>query len=442
MRRTAILRTARVPLACGLTAIVFASIASAQEAPRPITLDEAVQLGQRHAPLAVQARGQLRTSDVTVRSAFASFLPSVNLSAARLYQGGARRFQSDQLADSIRPESPWSSSGDASLSLELFDGGSRFFELRRARAEQGAAEANDVNQRFRIALDVKQAFYDGLAARESEGAARAQLEQARSQMQTATARMAAGAATKSDSLRTAIQIGNAQLALITAQNALRTAEATLTRLVATPFPVTPVDDALDPQPMALDSVSLEQLALDGPAVRQASAQWQVARAGQKAARSSYFPRISMTYSRGANGQDLKYGWGDPFEYSTNLRFSASYPIFDRLNREELRVRADVQETNAEAALRDARFATRQQLSQFLGALRTAEARIAIQSSSVAAAEEDVRVQQQRYAVGASRLLDLLTSQTELNNARLALIQARYDYRIAKAQLEALVGRSL
>jgi outer membrane protein len=102
----------------------------------------------------------------------------------------------------------------------------------------------------------------------------------------------------------------------------------------------------------------------------------------------------------------------------------------------------VQEANAGAALRDAQFAARQQLSQFLGALRTAEARIAIQSASVAAAEEDVRVQQQRYAVGASRLLDLLTSQTELNNARAALIQARYDYRIAKAQLEALVGRSL
>jgi outer membrane protein len=206
--------------------------------------------------------------------------------------------------------------------------------------------------------------------------------------------------------------------------------------------VTPAEDTLSTQGIALDSAGLEQLALDGPAVRQAAAQWQAARAGQKAARSPYFPTISMSYSRGASGDDWQYGWGDPFQYSTNLRFTASYPLFNRLNREEQRVNADVQEANAEAALRDARFGTRQQLTQFLGALRTAEARIAIQSASVAAAEEDVRVQQQRYAVGASRLLDLLTSQTELNNARAALIQARYDYRIAKAQLEALVGRSL
>jgi outer membrane protein len=422
-----------------VAAVTWAGLASAQEAPRPITLEEAVQLAQRNAPGAVQSRGQLRTSDATVRGAYASFLPDVNLNMSRSWEGGTRTIQAGR---PVGDESPWSSSAGASMSIQLFDGGSRFYELRRARAQQDAAEANDIDQRFQIALSVKQAYYDGLAARESEAAARTQLEEAQLQMRTATARMAAGAATKSDSLRTAIQIGNAQLALISAQNALRTAEATLTRLVATPFPVTPADDALGAQTIAVDSASLERLALDGPAIREAAAQWQVARASQRAARSSYFPTISMSYSRGSNGDDLGYGWNDPFRYSSNLRFTASYPLFNRLNREEQRVAADVQEANTSAALRDAQFAAQQQLSQFLGALRTAEARIAIQSASVAAAEEDVRVQQQRYAVGASRLLDLLTSQTELNNARAALIQARYDYRIAKAQLEALVGRSL
>ncbi|HEY7406949.1 MAG TPA: TolC family protein [Gemmatimonadaceae bacterium] len=422
-----------------VAAVTWAGLASAQEAPRPITLEEAVQLAQRNAPGAVQSRGQLRTSDATVRGAYASFLPDVNLNMSRSWEGGTRTIQAGR---PVGDESPWSSSAGASMSIQLFDGGSRFYELRRARAQQDAAEANDIDQRFQIALSVKQAYYDGLAARESEAAARTQLEEAQLQMRTATARMAAGAATKSDSLRTVIQIGNAQLALISAQNALRTAEATLTRLVATPFPVTPADDALGAQTIAVDSASLERLALDGPAIREAAAQWQVARASQRAARSSYFPTISMSYSRGSNGDDLGYGWNDPFRYSSNLRFTASYPLFNRLNREEQRVAADVQEANTSAALRDAQFAAQQQLSQFLGALRTAEARIAIQSASVAAAEEDVRVQQQRYAVGASRLLDLLTSQTELNNARAALIQARYDYRIAKAQLEALVGRSL
>ena len=70
------------------------------------------------------------------------------------------------------------------------------------------------------------------------------------------------------------------------------------------------------------------------------------------------------------------------------------------------------------------------------------ARVISQQATVEAAEEDLRVQQQRYAVGGSTQLDVLTSQTQLDQARRDLIRARYDQRVAKAQLEALVGRSL
>jgi len=37
---------------------------------------------------------------------------------------------------------------------------------------------------------------------------------------------------------------------------------------------------------------------------------------------------------------------------------------------------------------------------------------------------------------------VLTSQSTLDAARLALIQARQDFRVARAQLESLVGKEL
>ena len=66
----------------------------------------------------------------------------------------------------------------------------------------------------------------------------------------------------------------------------------------------------------------------------------------------------------------------------------------------------------------------------------------MQQQAIAAADEDLRVQQQRYALGASTLLDLLASQTALNQSRQALIQARFDGRVARAQLAALLGKPL
>jgi len=102
----------------------------------------------------------------------------------------------------------------------------------------------------------------------------------------------------------------------------------------------------------------------------------------------------------------------------------------------------VAEVNAQASLRDTELGAQESLTQNIGALRGASQRVAVQVASVAAAEEDVRVQQQRYNIGASTLLDLITSQAALAQAQQSLIQARYDYRIARAQLEALIGREL
>jgi outer membrane protein len=153
--------------------------------------------------------------------------------------------------------------------------------------------------------------------------------------------------------------------------------------------------------------------------------------------------LSASYSRSGSGTDPRFGFGsDPFTYSGRLAFSLSYPVFNNFVREEGVVRAKVAEVNAQASFRDAQLAAVQLLTQNIGAIRGASQRVAIQVASVAAAEEDVRVQQQRYNIGASVLLDLITSQAALATAEQALIQARYDYRIARAQLEALIGRDL
>jgi outer membrane protein len=153
--------------------------------------------------------------------------------------------------------------------------------------------------------------------------------------------------------------------------------------------------------------------------------------------------LSALYTRGGSGTDPRFGFGsDPFTYSGRLSFSLSYPVFNNFVREEGVVRAKIAEVNAQASFRDAQLAAVQLLTQNIGAIRGASQRVAIQVASVAAAEEDVRVQQQRYNIGASVLLDLITSQAALATAEQALIQARYDYRIARAQLEALIGRDL
>lgn len=423
-------------------ATAIAQAISPADSMRSISLQEAVSLAQRNLPSAVQARGQVRTALSGVRSARGAFLPSLSTSLGQTKQAG-QRF--DPLRGPVtQAASPWQYSMGLNSSLEVFDGLRRWNQLKAAEAEVDAAEANVVTQRFGIALQVKREYANILAARESEAAARAQLEQAEAQLRAAVARVQAGAATMSDSLRSVIQVGNARLALLTARNSVRVASATLTRLVGTSFLVTasPVDTAALTR-LTIDSTTLAHWAQQGPAVQEAELNVLAATRAERASKASYLPTISTSFSYNGNRTDEAYRFTvDDYAYGRQFRVSLNFPLFNNFNREDAVVRARVAEDNARAQLRDTRLVAQQNLIAQVGALRSAEERIEIQQASVAAAQEDLRVQQQRYALSASTLLDLLTSQSQLNQARAALIQARQDYRIARAQIEAIVGRDL
>jgi len=428
--------------ALALLPVISAAQATLDTTATPISLAEAIRLAQQNAPATVQARGAIQTSEFSVKQAYSAFLPSVNLSAGTTRQKGDRFDTQGNLVPFTG--NPASYSTGMNASLQLFDGGRRLFDIRRAKADVNAAEATEVTQRYQIALQVKQQYYNILAARESESAAQAQIDQASQQLRAAGLRLRAGAATTSDSLRSMIQLGNARLAMLTARNNLSLANATLTRLVASPRTVTATpSDTLDQRVVIPSLASLEPLVQRAPAVEQAQAELESAKAATRSAKTAYLPTVNMNFSRGGSGLDPAFGLGDKrYAYNQSLNFSLSFPLFNNLNREVSLLRASVAEDNAEVTLRDTRLGARQTLVQALGQMTTAQQQVDIQSASVSAAVEDLRVQQRRYELGASTLLEVLTSQTQLDQARTALIRARYDYRVAKAQLEALIGRDL
>jgi outer membrane protein len=425
-------------------ALLVPTILSAQAAsdttPRAITVDEAVRLARRNSPLAVQARGDLRVARAGIKSAYFAFIPSAGVSLGSSWRRG---LEYDPQEDRIITASSLSFSNGFGMRLDLFDGGRRFFELRAAKAQRDVADAAEVLQQYQIALDVKRQYYDVLAAREAEQAARAQLAEAEQQFRVSTVRVGAGAASRSDSLRSLVTVGNARLAILDAENRVQLANASLTRLVGTSFPVTATpEDASEPSLEMLDPARLLAMAERGPLVEQAGAQLSAARALSRSALTSFLPTVSASAQRGGAGFDRRFGLDSPFNYSSGFQVSMNFPLLNGLQREENVVRANVAADNAEAQLRDAHLRAQQELTQALGLFRNAGQRVAVQLVSVAATEEDLRLQQQRYALGAASVLDVLTSQSALNAARNSLITARFDQRVARARLEALIGRPL
>jgi outer membrane protein TolC len=85
---------------------------------------------------------------------------------------------------------------------------------------------------------------------------------------------------------------------------------------------------------------------------------------------------------------------------------------------------------------------RAEAARLLSALHYSQENIALASEAVAVAEEDLRVQTQRYRAGISTALDQLSSELAVTQAELGLVAARYNYQTTRAALEALVGRNL
>jgi outer membrane protein len=445
-------RVALIAVVCSVPcAVVVAQ--TPDTAAVKIRLEDAIGAAQRNSPQAIQAHGQIGTAVTEERASYAAFLPnvSVGVNSSFANQGGTRSGGSVLTGANGSPivtggggtNASYRSTGTVTASMTVLDWGQRVFNLRAARADIAAAEAASTAQTYNIAYSVTQAFYAALAAREALAAAQVQLALADSTQRIANLMVRARTAILSDSLRAAIQASTARVAIATALNDLSSANANLSRLTASTVMVTadPADSGVVFTPLP-DTTTLQRLAATGPTVQQVTATYRSSVEQQRAARAAFLPQLDANYSFTGNGQNAYLGLGDPYTYGNRFSLSLSLPILDQFQREAALERAQIAASNAGASTRDARLAARQSLSQALGALQLARNRITEQTASIRAAEEDLRVQLERYRLHEATIVDVLTSQNELTQAQSGLIQARYDYRNARAQIEAIIGRPL
>lgn len=446
-------RAALCAAAGAASAVAAARPAAAQSAAQPapalraLTLAEALDLAARNAPAVVRAEGQVRAGQAAVRAARGAFLPNLALTASTTEQSPATARLNPATGELVAGR--WATNGGIAASVTVFDAFQRQFDLRAARAQETAAGAGVLQQRASVGLQVKQQFFAALAADEALVAARVQRAQADTQLALTRVRVLARTATVADSLQARIQVAQAEVAEITAVNDRRVADAALGRLVGLLTPVTARGDAAGlptadaEAPLGVDSAALVALAGEAPQVRQSGAALAAARAGVRAARAPYFPTLAVNYARNGLGSSSAFNPLPPnFRYSGQLRFSVNVPVFDQFNRQQALAQAQVAEASADADARDARLAAAQTVAAQLAALGTARAQAAAQRVAITAGEEALRVQRQRYRLGVATVLDVLTAQTQLAQARFQLAQARFAARTARAQLEALAGRDL
>jgi outer membrane protein len=403
-----------------------ASAAAQAQPVRAVTLQQAVAMAHEANPQVVSATGSIAAAQAAERSARGAYLPSLSMSAGTSLAG------SDVLGTPATGTTVGGTSdayrAGLSASWDVYTGGRRGAEQTAAQASTRAAEATLTAQRADVSLQVETAFYQVLRTEDLAAVAQARIDRAQEGVTAAQQRLSLGSATRSDLLR--------------AQTDRDAAQHALGRLVGADEPVTATrggESQVTPLSEADAGALLESIASQAPSVLAARAETESAAAGIDAARSQYLPSVSLTTGYNWQNQDPAFNQS---QTSWSVGIGVSYPIFNGYQREEGVVRARAQQTAAQAALADAVRGVRADASRSIGALRLAGERIDLAEQAVAAAQEDLRVQRERYRLGSSTILDLLTSQQAVVQAESDRVTARYDYQVARAQLDALAGREL
>ena len=438
------MRTARQGVLGGIvSALVSTGVAaqqrpvSAPPAPLQVSLAEAVRRALDVQPDVIRARGAVRTASADERAAWGAYLPTITTSGSASRSNAAGVDLSTGRPILIPGEYRYSVG--LAANLDLFTGFKRGAMRRAASARTDAADAGFVNQRYQVSAATAQLFYTSLANEELVRVAESQLERAQEQLQIAVNKFQAGAATRSDTLTATVDLGNARLALLQAQANLATSQANLARQIGADQPVRAVPDTAFPSPP--DTAALRADVIDrSPQVQQAEAQAKAAGADVTAARSQYWPTLRVSYNDTRQGPALRSF--PQFDETFRWTFGLSWLLFDGFSREASQASASVQRDVAQASAADTRRQLGADLTQQLAALFTAYAQIGITGTNVVAATEARRVTQERYRLGAGTLLDLLTAEANLTQAEVNQVQARYNYLIARAQVEAVVGHAL
>jgi outer membrane protein TolC len=436
-----------------LTVAVFLSLASsarssfAQAAPpqaRPdssltvqidsvLDLETVIRRAIDISPTVVASEESIRAAESERRVTGGAYLPTLAANSSVL--------RSNVTTTPVFPDNPSSYSAGLASSIDIFTGGRRGADRTRARADVNAAEANTVSERFAVTLTAQRGFYDNLRASDLVDVARARVAQGERGYRYAQDRVRAGTATKSDELRARLELTTGRQQLVAALDTLQTSAYTLGRLVGTNGPVGAKRPAAEgPRTLALSDSEIVRLAIDGsPSVRTARATEQANVAATKSARTLYVPDLRVTGGYNWANQTTLIGGVRP---GWSLALGTSFPLFNGFQREDAITRADATAEVARVTTLDVTRQARTEAARLLSGLRFADQNISLAGEAVQSAQEDLRVQNQRYQAGISTELDQLTSELAVTQAQLSLVAARFNYLITRAQLEALVGRTL
>ncbi|MHB1050351.1 MAG: TolC family protein [Bacteroidota bacterium] len=441
---------------------------SADTVQQMLSIDDVVALAMKHNPELQSARLEVQRSDAKVMEAWGYTMPTVSLSGTfnhmvdkpksyfpdAIYYPLAKLNTTDTTVKFPKPtgqliELPFSmvpsNSANAALNVQqiLFNG-AVFVGVGAANVYSKMARDIFLQKKVETITKVRKAYYGALLAREALTLMQSNLTNAEDNLRNVQLLLAQGIVSEYDELRASVGVENLRPIVMQSETnyALAVDNLRNTIGIADSVRFTPADSLTLREMDESVLLTADQTVLSSnPGLMIMQRQIELNNAFVNAERSSYLPTIAAygQYSYTAIKDDYNISTNDFYKQS-QIGVTFSLNLFQGLQTASRIESAQLEKQKAEEQKSSLERTLAMSVRSVIGNLRQARKRIDAQQRTVETA-------QRGYSIVTARFLSNAATQLEVNDAQLALSQAKvnrmqsiYDYLLAATDLDALLGR--
>jgi outer membrane protein len=417
--------------------------------PSALSLKQAVQIALGENPVLAAAKSQVDIAEQRVIQGRSGFLPRLNVSEGLQRTNNPTQVFSNKLNQENFTESDFAINRlnqpnaindfatNFTATWPIYDGGRSWHGWQQTKIGKDASAYALERSRQQVIARTTAAYAGVLLAIENLAVVEAALKTAGANLSIASNRYGSGMAVKSDLLQAQVRQSDLEQQKLMVESQIEVGRSILNAAMGVPdqlrFELT---DRLE-TPLSLDGTIESWLSISQDRrldLKELNAREAMAKEEIEKAKAAYLPSLDLIGNYQIHTEDFD---GSADNYSVGAVVSLN--IFSGLE-------TSAKVSEAQAALRQVQALRRQMQSQVALEVRqtyvqaaSAFQRISVARQMMVQAEESLRIVANRYATGLLTIVDMLTAETTLQQARTTFAQTLHDYSVGKTNLRLAAG---
>ena len=409
-----------------------------------LTLDKALEIALDENPTIKVAAEEIALKKVASKEAWQSLLPEASLNGSLDHTIKAAEMKLNDMSFKMGQDGTNTANAGLSINLPLFAPAvyramsMTKTDIELAVEKSRASELDLINQ-------VTKAYYQLMLAQDSYEVLQGSYKLAEDNFNVVNAKYQQGAVSEFDKISAEVQMRSIKPNVISAANAVTLAKLQLKVLmgitadvdIKTDDNLTNYESMLFANQLKEEDMSLE----NNTTMKQFELNMKLLEKNVKSLRTNFIPTLSMSFSYqyqslyNPNINFFDYTWSN----SSSLMFNLSIPLYRASNFTKVKS-ARIQMRQLDWNRIDTERKLNMQVVSYRNNMTASSEQVVSNKENVMQAEKAVQIAGKRYEVGKGTVLELNSSQVSLTQAQLTYNQSIYDYLVAKADLDQVLGK--